>query len=185
MLSVESGPRQPMTWTPKGAPDYMAYAADVPGARFTNRWTSIVTWRSPKSSNGALPIGCRSRWKRSPGDGGVPFIGGLGARNGQELSFRSTWPAPHCKSPSRDSRSFSVPRLRGRAGWGSVAGSKPEVLQQLLGAQVAPGGEDRPALLQQSGVVWRRAADLFAERHDLAVEVIELTARTASETLQG
>src|SRR4029077_19951800 len=44
---------------------------------------------------------------------------------------------------------------------------------------------DRLALLQQSGVVWCRAADLFAERDDLAVQVIELAAGTPLKALQG
>src|ERR1700736_6577149 len=50
---------------------------------------------------------------------------------------------------------------------------------------MAPGGEDRLALLQQSGVVWRRASDLFAESDDLAVEVLELAARTTLNALEG
>src|ERR1700674_4474795 len=63
--------------------------------------------------------------------------------------------------------------------------SKLEVPQQLLGAQVAPGGEDPLALFQQSGVVWRRPPDLLTELHDLAVEVIELAARAPFQALQG
>src|SRR4029077_6825927 len=50
---------------------------------------------------------------------------------------------------------------------------------------MAPGGEDRLALLQQSGVVWCRAADLFAERDDLAVQVIELATGTPLKALQS
>src|SRR6266581_3441685 len=66
-----------------------------------------------------------------------------------------------------------------------VAPSKPEVLQQFLGAHVAPCGEDCTPLFEQSGVVRCRAPDPLAQRHDLAVEVVELAARTAPETLQG
>src|SRR5260370_13956274 len=76
-------------------------------------------------------------------------------------------------------------RLRGRVRVGARWGLKPEVLQQLLGGQVTPAGEDRPPLVQQSGVVRRPPADLLAEFHDLSVEVIELATRTTLEALEG
>ncbi len=59
------------------------------------------------------------------------------------------------------------------------------MLQQFFRALVAPPGKNNPALVQQSAVVRRWAADLLAERDDLAVEVIELAARTTLETLQS
>src|SRR5258708_29340455 len=49
---------------------------------------------------------------------------------------------------------------------------------------MAPGGEDGAALFKQSCVVRRRASDLLTERHDLAIEVIELAARVSLEALQ-
>src|ERR1700674_1679889 len=93
------------------------------------------------------------------------------------------------KAPANQARAAGENRSRtggiGLSLLPRVGGSKPEVPQQLLGAQVAPGGENRPALLQQSGVVWRWAANLFAERDDLAVEVLELAARTTLNALEG
>src|SRR5260370_24264135 len=76
-------------------------------------------------------------------------------------------------------------RSRGRVRVGARWGLKPEVLQQLLGGQVTPAGEDRPALVQQSGVVRRPPADLLAEFHDLSVEVIEFAARVPFQALEG
>src|ERR1700694_1297069 len=85
------------------------------------------------------------------------------------------------KAPENQARAAGENRSRtvgiGLSLLPGAGASKPEVLQQLLGAQVAPGGKDRPAVLQQSAVVRRRAADLFAESDDLAVQVIELAAR--------
>src|SRR2546425_12495947 len=93
------------------------------------------------------------------------------------------------KAPENQTRAAGENRSRtvaiGLSVLPRVGASKAEVLQQLFPGQVAPGGEDRPALLQQSGVVWRRAADLPAERDDLAVEVIELATRPTLEALQG
>src|SRR5207248_11556630 len=63
--------------------------------------------------------------------------------------------------------------------------SKPEVLEQFLWGHGAPGGEHCPTLLEQAAVVRGRPSDLLAERHDLAVEVIELAGRTTPKTLQG
>src|SRR5438874_8288635 len=47
------------------------------------------------------------------------------------------------------------------------------------------GGEHGSPLFEQSGVIRRRAPDPLAQRHDLAVEVIELAARATLEALQG
>src|SRR6266699_257748 len=63
--------------------------------------------------------------------------------------------------------------------------SKGELPEQLLGAHVAPCGEDCTPLFEQSGVVRCRASDPLAQRHDLAVEVVELAARPTPEALQG
>src|SRR5207245_1611615 len=77
------------------------------------------------------------------------------------------------------------PRVAGGGGGGGErGGSKPEVCQEFLRAQVVPACEDRAPLLQQSGAERRGASDPVSEHHDLAVEVIELAARVSLEALQ-
>lgn len=69
--------------------------------------------------------------------------------------------------------------------WALCGNSTGELPEQLLGAHVAPCGEDCTPLFEQSGVVRCRASDPLAQRHDLAVEVVELAARPTLKALQG
>src|SRR5256885_5951791 len=111
-------------------------------------------------------------------------------------------PPGHRSALRRRPRTRLLPRAKTgpeRWAWASILGRRipspacgegrvglePEVLQQLLGAQGTPGGEDGAPLFEQSAVVRRRAPDALAKRHDLAVEVIELAARATLEALQS
>src|SRR6266480_880706 len=62
--------------------------------------------------------------------------------------------------------------------------SKPEALEQPFGRHVLMTCEGRATGFEQSGVVWCRPSDSFAEPHYFAVQVFELAARSALEALQ-
>src|SRR6202171_1755675 len=66
----------------------------------------------------------------------------------------------------------------------SAGRSKPERLEQLLWRQVLLRCKDLATGLEQAGVIRRGAPDPLPQRHDLTVEVVELTARVSLEALQ-